>query len=167
MTRLIGLCAAFALLVWPILAVAQGTQVRVGTGLSDPEAPVEITSDELRVDRESGMATFTGNVLVVQSQLRLTADQIEVLYDDSPAEGAEPIRQVIATGNVVLINGDEAAEGDKAVLTPADDRVVVTGNVLLTQGPAALSGGRLVVDLATGAGVMEGRVRTVFTPGGN
>lgn len=165
--RFLGLMAALILTFAPIALSAQGTQVQLGTGLSDPDAPVEITADELQVNRETGIATFTGNVLVVQSGLRMTADVIEVTYVEDPADGVSPIKQVVATGNVLLVNGDEAAEGDKAVFTPDEDRVIVTGNVLLTQGQTALSGGRLVVDLETGSGVMEGRVKTVFTPGGN
>jgi lipopolysaccharide export system protein LptA len=41
----------------------------------------------------------------------------------------------------------------------------MTGSVLLTQGRNAIAGERLVLDLKAGTGVMEGRVKTVFTPG--
>lgn len=167
MIRFVGLVGLLIALALPLAALAQGTQVRVGTGLTDPDAPVEITADELTVDRETGHAVFTGNVLVTQSDLRMSAERIEVTYVENPTGDQSPIKQVIATGKVILVNGPEAAEGDRAVFTPDEDRVVVTGNVLLTQGPTALSGGRLVMDLATGAGRMEGRVKTVFTPGGD
>jgi len=63
---------------------------------------------------------------------------------------------------VVMVNGAEAAEGDKAVYTPVKYSVVMTGEVLLTQGPSTIAGDTLVVDLETGEGTMEGRVRTVF-----
>lgn len=167
MTRLASLLGMIFAALLPMAAHAQGTQVRVGTGLADPDAPVEITADELAVDRSTGHAVFTGNVLVIQSGLRMSADRIEVAYIENPTADQSPIHEVIATGNVILVNGSEAAEGDRAVFTPDEDRVVVTGNVLLTQGQTSLSGGRLVVDLATGAGRMEGRVKTVFTPGGD
>ena len=45
--------------------------------------------------------------------------------------------------------------------------VEMTGNVLLTQGNTAVSGEKLVIDLKSGKGTMQGRVKTVFQPGGN
>lgn len=161
---------ALCLVLWSGAALAQGTAIELGTTPVNPDAPVEITADSLSVDRETGFAIFTGNVRVVQEQMTLSADVIEVRYTE--ADKAQPgeeggVDQVDAKGNVIFINGEDVAESDNAVLTPRDDRVVMTGNVLLTQGPTVIAGERMVFNLATGAGRMEGRVRTVIRPGGS
>ncbi len=153
---------AVALIAGPFDAAvrAQGAQVAFGSLKGDPTQPVEVTADQLNVDQTDGKATFTGNVLVVQGTMRLTAAQVQVDY----AADGKKISRMHATGGVTLVNNGEAAEGRDAVYTIDTGSVVMTGDVLLTQGSSALSGKQLTVDLNTGTGVMEGRVQTVFVP---
>jgi lipopolysaccharide export system protein LptA len=154
--------AALVLAAGP--ALSQGANVAFGTGERDPDAPVEVTADRLDIDQTAGTALFAGNVVVVQGDLQLTADRVRVEYGDSqPRE----IARIHAFDNVTLISPTEAAEGQEAVYEVATQTVVMTGDVVLTQELNAVSGDRLVIDLATGAGVVEGRVRTVLRSGGN
>jgi len=155
----------FLLAVSAACASAQGTNVALGGTQPNPDSPVEITSETLNVDRNAGTALFEGDVLVVQGQLRMTSDKVFVSYFEDASTGKTAVKEIVATGNVVLVNGAEAAEGEKAVYSPVKNSVVMTGEVLLTQGPSTIAGDTLVVDLATGEGTMEGRVRTVFQTG--
>lgn len=150
------------LLALPVPALAQGAKVAFGGLKQDTSLPVEITADSLEVNQTDGEATFSGNVLVGQGDMRLSAARIRVEYDD----GGKGIKTLHATGGVTIVNATDAAEAQEAVYTIASGNVVMTGNVLLTQGPNAISGERLVLNLRDGTGVMEGRVKTVFTPGG-
>lgn len=156
-----ALVAVLALACLPAAALAQGATVAFGGLKQDPTLPVEVEADTLTVNQSDGSAVFTGNVLVGQGVLRLTAQTVRVEY--SP--GGNDIQRLHATGGVTLANGTEAAEAREAVYTIASGEVVMTGDVLLTQGASALSGQKLVVDLTTGTGRMEGRVQSVFTPG--
>lgn len=156
--------AALALVLAAGPALSQGANVAFGTGARDPDAPVEVTADRLDIDQTAGTAIFEGNVVVVQGGLQLTADRVRVEYGDSePRE----IARIHAFDNVTLVSPTEAAEGQEAVYEVATQTVVMTGEVLLTQELNAVSGDRLVIDLATGAGVVEGRVRTVLRTGGD
>lgn len=87
---------------------------------------------------------------------------------ETPAGAAAPrgggIDHMIATGNVTLTTGPEAAEAEKASYVVATGIVEMEGDVLLTQGPNALSGEKLYIDLNAGTGRMAGRVKTIFTP---
>lgn len=85
---------------------------------------------------------------------------------DAPAGAARGggIDHMIATGNVTLTTGPEAAEAEKASYVVATGIVEMEGDVLLTQGPNALSGEKLYIDLNAGTGRMAGRVKTIFTP---
>ena len=71
---------------------------------------------------------------------------------------------MLATGNVTLSNGSEAAEAARASYVVATGIVEMEGDVLLTQGANALSSEKLRIDLTAGTGFLDGRVRTIFTP---
>lgn len=157
--RIIAVLASLAM--GPGHAVAQGASVAFGGLKQDTTLPVEVSADQLAVNQADGTAEFTGNVLVGQGAMRLSAGRVKVEYT---ADGTG-ISKLYATEGVTLINATDAAEAREAVYTIDSGNVVMTGDVLLTQGGNALSGQKLVIDLKAGTGVMEGRVQTVFTPG--
>ena len=162
MTRLLPALAAAMLLAAPVFG--QGAAVSFGTEPQDESAPVEVTADRLDIDQTSGTALFTGNVVVMQGDLTLSADRIRVEYGETePRE----IERIFAFDNVTLVSPTEVAEGAEAIYDVATRIVVMTGDVLLTQTLNAISGERLTIDLATGTGVVEGRVRTVLRSGDN
>lgn len=158
--RAVGLAAVIVAALAP---AAVGQQVPFGAS-HDASQPVEITSDRLDLDQSAGTAVFTGGVKVGQGALRLAADRVEVSYDEGGG-AAGTVRRMVATGNVTLSNGEEAAEADRATYDVASGRVEMEGNVLLTQGANALSSQRLSIDLDAGTGQLEGRVQTIFVPG--
>lgn len=162
--RLAALILAATL--WAAPAVAQGTQVPFGGLQHDSSLPVEIAADTLSVDQSNGNAVFEGNVMIGQGGMRLSADKVLVEY--AAGENGAPageISRLLATGNVTLVNGPEAAEADAAEYLLTTSTVVMTGSVVLTQGANALSAERMVVDLTTGNASLEGRVRTILQSG--
>ncbi len=152
-----------ALLLWSPGASAQQATVAFGGLRQDTALPVEIGADQLAVNQADGTATFTGNVVITQGDLRLAAGVVRVDY----VEGGTGIARLQASEGVTFATDTDAAESREAVYTIDSGQVVMTGDVLLTQGGNVISGQRLVIDLTAGSGVMEGRVQTVFTPGGN
>ena len=161
-----ALTAALVLMVLsPLAAFAQGAQVAFGGIRADTSLPVEVTADQLMVNQTDGTATFSGNVLVAQGEMRLSAAEVLVEYG---TEDRSRIERLHATGGgVTLVSGAEAAEGDSADYDVEAGIIVMTGNVLLTQGANTITGQMLTVDLKSGTGRMEGRVKTVLQPGGN
>lgn len=151
----------FLVVLAPGLAMAQGTRVAFGTVKADPTLPVEVTSDTLDVNQADGTAMFKGNVLVGQGEMRLSAEQVLVVY----AEQARGIERLKATGDVVLVNGPDAAQADQADYSIDSGVIVMTGNVLLTQGQNALTSERMTVNLTTGTASMAGRVKTILQSG--
>jgi lipopolysaccharide export system protein LptA len=157
MTRFI---LVFAML---IASPAFAQQIAFGGLKQDTTLPVDIGADSLTVNNADGTATFSGNVLVGQGDMRLKAGEIQVVYG---TDGTS-IQRLMATGGVTLTTGGEAAEAQRADYTIASGEVVMSGDVLLTQGQSALSGQKLVIDLKAGTGRMEGRVQTTFLPSQN
>ncbi|MDP3261563.1 MAG: LptA/OstA family protein [Tabrizicola sp.] len=144
-------------------SVAQNATIAFGGLKQDTTLPVEVQADQLSVNNADGTAVFTGNVLVGQGEMRLTAAEVRVKY----AADGKAIDQLLAVGGVTISNLADAAEAREAVYTIDTGMVVMTGDVLLTQGASAIAGQKLTLDLKAGTGLMEGRVSTTFVPGGD
>ncbi|MDF1726689.1 MAG: LptA/OstA family protein [Sulfitobacter sp.] len=155
---LVGLFLSF-----PAALAAQGTSVAFGTIQQDTSLPVEVTSDRLEVDQETGEALFTGNVLIGQGEMRLSAPRVLVIYDETQSA----IARLEATGGVTLVSGDDAAESERADYSIEEGVIVMTGDVLLDQGPNAISADRMDVQLDSGTAQMQGRVRTIIQSAGD
>lgn len=144
-------------------AFAQGTSVAFGGIRQDTDQPVEVTSDSLSVDQETGTAIFTGNVVIGQGEMRLSAPRVLVVY----RADNQGIQRLEATGGVTLVSGPDAAESERAEYDIDNGTIVMIGNVLLDQGPNAISADRMDVQLDAGTAQMTGRVKTILQTGGN
>ena len=140
---------------------AQGTRVAFGTLQQDTGLPVEVTSDTLSVDQDSGTAVFSGNVVIGQGEMRLSAARVLVVYN----EGQSAIDRMEATGGVTLVSGPDTAESERADYSITDGVIVMSGNVLLDQCLNALMADRMTVQLTDGTAQMSGRVRTIIQSG--
>lgn len=151
---------ALALILCSAHAVAaQGT----GLSFSGLDAvrglPVEVRSDELRVDNTTGETLFSGNAVLGQGDMRIAAPQIRIIY---ATENGGRIERLEASGGVTLVTAEEAAEAQSAVYEVDAGTVTMQGNVILTQGQNVLSGDTLNVNLRSGQGRMDGNVRTII-----
>lgn len=150
---------------WAQDRTSGGTALSMGAMKVTADQPVEVTSDELQVDQTANTATFKGNVIVIQGDMRLSSNSVLVEYGPSEPGGRSRIQKMTATGEVIMTSPTESAEGREAVYTVADRTLVMTGDVVVTQGPSVITGQRMVVYLDTDTAVMEGRVRTVIETG--
>lgn len=144
-------------------ATAQGTNVAFGSLKQDTSAPVEATADNLSVDQATGTAIFTGNVVIGQGEMRLSAPRVLVVYRANQAG----IARMEATGGVTLVSGPDAAEAREADYDVDRGTIIMTGDVLLTQGQSALTAERMTVNLNDGTARMSGRVKTILQTGQN
>ena len=146
-------------------AWAQSASIALGTAAFDKTQPVEVSADALSVDQQNGSAVFDGNVLVVQGEVRLSAGKVTVEYSTESNAGSG-ISKLLASGGVTFVTASDAVEAEEAVYSLDAGTVRLSGSVLLTQGQNAISGDTLTINLSSGAGTMEGRVRTIFNTGG-
>ena len=139
---------------------AQDASVSFGGIRQDPSLPVEVTSETLSVDQNGNTAVFTGNVVVIQGDMRMTAPRVKVEY----GANGEGIQKVYGYEDVLLVTPTDAAESLNAVYTVASGDIVMTDSVALTQGGAVITGDKLTANLTSGTGLMSGNVKTVFQP---
>lgn len=145
------------------MAMAQQAKIAFGELNQDTTLPVQVQADQLAVNNADGSAVFSGNVVVVQGEMKLAANEVQVKYGSD----GKSIDQLLASGGVTISNLGDAAEAQEALYTIASGVIVLSGNVRLTQGPSAMAGQKLTINLKDGSGIMEGRVTTTFVPGGN
>ena len=142
------------------------------------DEPVKITSATLEVRDKSKMATFSGDVHVIQGETEVRCQVLVVFYDDdqdgkdksaakkAPEGGRnQQIRRMEAKGNVVVTQKEQRAVGDRAEFDMRSNTVTMIGNVVVTKGDDVLRGQRMVVDLTTGVSRVEsggGRVEGIF-----
>lgn len=145
-------------------ALAQNAQVAFGNTVQDASLPVEVTADTLSVNQADNTAVFTGNVLIGQGEMRLSAPKVLVVY----LEDQSGIARMQASGGVTLVSGEDAAEAQTAEYNIESGLIEMQGDVLLVQGPNAITADRMSVDTRAGTARMSGRVKTVLQPdGGN
>ncbi|MCZ4353376.1 lipopolysaccharide transport periplasmic protein LptA [Roseovarius aestuarii] len=142
------------------VASAQGTQVAFGNVSQDSSLPVEVTADSLDVDQNDGTAIFSGNVLIGQGEMRLSAPRVTVVY----LKDNSGIDRLQATGGVTLVSGEDAAEASQADYNVQTGMIDMQGDVLLVQGRSALTAEKMIVDTKAGTARMSGRVKTVLQP---
>ena len=170
---------AAALLGAPALA-QQGTPNALQGFSTNRGAPVKIQAASLEVRDKDKIATFTGDVQVVQGDTDLRCKTLVVYYEDSAASagskaapsksgGSSQIRRMEATGGVVVNQKDQVATGDRGEFDMRTNTITLIGNVVVTKGRDVLRGQRLVVNLTTGVSRVEsdgGRpVNMLVSPG--
>ena len=153
------------------------------------DKPIKISSASLEVRDKDKVATFSGDVHLIQGDTTLRSKTLVVFYDDEsapkpakpppPIAGApdappisQQIRRVEAKGGVFVIQKDQTATGESGVFDMQANTVTLLGNVVISQGQNVVKGDRLTVDLTSGTsrvecGKSQGqcRVQALIQPG--
>jgi lipopolysaccharide export system protein LptA len=140
------------------------------------DQPIQIESDKLEVNEVASIATFAGNVSVVQGDTVLKAGRMVVHYAKDPNAGASAtpsangaIERLEVDGKVYLKSANQVATGEKGTFDMKTEVLVLSGKeVVLSEGPNVLVGCKLTVQMKSGKANFEGcggRVKTLLTPG--
>ena len=186
MTRRLTLWAVVMALAAPGSAAAQGPHAAATSPSQsivqdqNQGQPIQIESATLEVRDKNKMATFSGDVVVVQGDTTIKCQTLVVLYgaEHGPGaarpgaaatqsgqgttggtrtqkgpvvpQGAQDIRRIEARGGVTITTKDQIATGDLGVYDPKKKTMTLTGNVVVSQGKNVLHGDSVVVDTVTG-----------------
>jgi len=161
---IVGGSALAALLLALAPAAGQVSSLKGHNG----NAPVDIGADRVEVEDRADRAVFSGNVVVKQAELTLTAARLTVAYSGG---GNAKIRRIDASGGVTVTSPSERAVGDFGIYDVSRKIITLIGGVTLVREGNRVNGGRLVIDLDTGRAVMDspgsaksgGRVTGTFT----
>ncbi|MBM3527470.1 MAG: lipopolysaccharide transport periplasmic protein LptA [Alphaproteobacteria bacterium] len=184
-----GRCACFGAAIAAAVAVwaapdanAQATNRGVPNALQgfsqNRDQPVQIEASSLEVRDKDKVATFSGNVKVVQGDTTMRCRTLVVFYEGQGGSGAmraaspgpggsQQISRLEARGGVTVTQKDHTATGDTGLFDMRANTVTLVGNVIVSQGKNVMRGDRLVVNLTTGvsrveAGKSQGQVRMLI-----
>jgi lipopolysaccharide export system protein LptA len=141
------------------------------------DKPVQIEAATLEVRDKDKVATFSGNVHVVQGDTTMRCKTLVVHYDNTASAGMksatpgpggqQQITRLEAKGDVIVTQSEQTATGDTGLFDMQSNTITLLGNVVVSQGGNVVRGERLVVDMTTGvsrvdAGSKRGPVRMLI-----
>ena len=130
----------------------------------------------------SAKAIYSGNVVVIQGDTKMTCSVMTVFLDRAAHPGGlqtcgrasgptadSGIRHLDATGPVTVISKTQVATGDHGSYDKAEDKVWLIGHVTLSDGKNVTKGDKLTYDLKNGLATVDpsaksGRVHGQFVP---
>ena len=158
-------------------------------GTSSKE-PISIDADKLVYYDKEHKAVYSGNVVVIQGDTKMTCSAMTVLLDHGPAQGAASqskeavppspkdqsgptadagVKHLDATGPVTVVSKTQVATGDSGSYDKAEGKVRLIGHVTLSDGQNVTKGDKLTYDLKSGQATVDtsaksGRVHGQFVP---
>ncbi len=96
--------------------------------------PLYIQADTMEAFQNQNLVVFKGNVKASQNGVKLYADLMKVFYTKSQKSNSQKdfgkvVERVEAEGNVVIIQEDRKALGEKAVFYRfPEEKIILTGN---------------------------------------
>ncbi|MCJ7782774.1 MAG: lipopolysaccharide transport periplasmic protein LptA [Desulfobacterales bacterium] len=135
-----------------------------GFGFTASRAPIYIDSDRLEADQKTNTVTYKGNVVAKQEDVTLYANTLVIIYDPD----TKKLKEIIATGNVKVVQLDRRATGQKVTFDQDKNKVVLDGDAVVREGTNVIRGERITFYVEEGRSVVEpgkgGRVSTSLTP---
>lgn len=140
---------------------------------SDANEPIRLLADKATYSESTGVTSYSGNVIITQGTLKLTANNITVNLSKGRS-----INSAVATGSPAtmqqMISQDKGlakGQANKIDYNAVNGIVTLTGNAKLVQNGASFAGNVIRYSLKAGdveatAGGSQ-RVELVFPPNGN
>ncbi len=128
-----------------------------GGSASQPEEPIEVTSDYLTYRQTNGTIIYSGDVKVEQASRVIACGELSVELDDAGSEA----KRMICREDVKVTDAGTGRQvlGDSAVYSVAEDRVEVYGDSvrLIDSQNNRLEGRYLLYDLEAGTVQIQSR----------
>jgi len=136
---------------------AAAPQAMSGLAISN-DKPIQIESDALQINDKDKVATFTGNVKVVQGDTTMRAGKMLVHYvgSGSITGGDSQIQHIDVSDKVYVKSNDQVATADTGSYDMPTKVMTLSGKqVVLTQGDNVFVGCKLIVHTDTSQADLE------------
>jgi lipopolysaccharide export system protein LptA len=157
---------------------------------TNSKEPISIDADKLVYFDKEHKAIYSGNVVVIQGDTKMTCSAMTVFLDHGPTPGATAppksaapqstngqstptadsgVKHLDASGPVTVVSKTQVATGDNGSYDKAEDKVRLIGHVTLSDGQNVTKGDKLTYDLKNGLATVDtsaksGRVHGQFVP---
>ena len=129
------------------------------SALGQDEDVTVITSDHLTFDYSKHYALFVGHVVVIDPEMKLTADKMKVVFSEG-----DDVDQIIAEGTVKITQLDKIAESGKAVYEVATGKITLEDKPRVRRGKDLLEGDTITFWRDENKMICEPRARLVIFP---
>jgi len=139
----------------------------------DRNQPVELEADQAKLNNQTGISEYTGNVIIVQGTAQLKADRVLLYTVNNEITRMEAFGEP-AKYQQILQQGEQPThiEGQKLDLKVSEDLAIVTGEGKVHRGSDVLTGEVITYSLKSGelqAGNSDqessnSRVKMIFHP---
>lgn len=151
-----------------VILLLAGTSLPAQTaddaGIDAPPPPGEtaIYSDKLDSDQVSHVSVFSGNVVVIGDNFRMTCQEMNVTFTKD-----NKVDTIVATGNVIITQPDRVTNCGRADYFRDDDKFVLTDQPVIHDHKNILRGTRITIFRTSQKMIVDGG-RSNFTigPGG-
>jgi lipopolysaccharide export system protein LptA len=165
-------------------APAASDSAAIFPGTSSKE-PISIDADKLVYYDKEHRAVYSGNVVIIQGDTKMTCSAMTVYLDKAPTSGSAPasqastgqsgsttdsgVKHLDAVGPVTVVSKTQVATGDSGSYDKAEGKVRLIGHVTLSDGQNVTKGDKLTYDLKNGQAIVDtstrsGRVHGQFVP---
>jgi lipopolysaccharide export system protein LptA len=152
---------------------------------TNSKQPISIDADKLVYYDKEHKAIYTGNVVVIQGDTKMTCTMMTVFLEHAPTQGAKQatdapsspaadagVKRLEAKGPVTVISKTQVATGDNGAYDKSEDKVYLIGHVTLSDGQNVTQGDKLTYDLKSGEATVDtsgksSRVHGQFVPKSN
>ena len=100
--------------------------------------PTVITAKTLKFDYKRSIATFEDDVVVVDPEVRMEADKLSVVFNQT-----NEIKAVTATGDVRLWHDDKLASCRRAIYMARTGEVILQGDAKVARGTDVVAGNEI------------------------
>jgi lipopolysaccharide export system protein LptA len=134
------------------------------SSLGKESLPIKIVSDRLEADDMARKVKFIGHVIVRRGDVTLYAHEVLVTY----LQGKGDIEEIVASGEVRIIQNDRIATAERATLYQKEAKIVLAGSARLLQGKDSIAGEEITVLINEEKSIIKaekgGRVQAIFHP---
>lgn len=137
---------------------------------SDREQPIQVSADRARFNEKTGIATYTGNVIIIQGSLEIRSDEIVITTDRNGR-----VLSISAKGNPARLQqkpdpqkGPVMASATRIDYDAKNEIATLTGNARLNQDGASFQGASITLNSQTqqvdAKGDGSNRVQLILPP---
>ncbi len=116
-----------------------------------PPGGTIITSDELHSDQTTHISIFTGNVVTVGTNFRMTCQEMTVYFTTD-----NKVQRIVATGDVVITQPDRVTHCGHAEYLHDTDTFVLTDQPVILDHKNEVHGTRITIERTTQKMTVDG-----------
>jgi lipopolysaccharide transport protein LptA len=152
--RLFAFLSVVILLPWSALEAQTADDSSPDT---PPPGGTVITSDELHSDQNTHISVFTGNVVVVGTNFRMTCQEMTVYFDKD-----NKVQKIVSTGDVIITQPDRITHCGHAEYYHDEDKFILTDQPVILDHKNEISGPEIVIYRTTQKMEIHGRNKTII-----